>query len=118
MSNSITLLPSSPLISALYVAQAGGSVIAASAATVTPLILRDAVAQSVPPFLIQDSASAELLQITQTGSIGAAASKVGFYGTAPIVKPTVAGLKGSNAALGSLMTALAALGIVVDTTGL
>jgi hypothetical protein len=40
----------------------------------------------------------------------------GFNNTAPIAKPTVSGAKGSNAALASLMTALAAYGLVTDTT--
>jgi hypothetical protein len=43
--------------------------------------------------------------------------KIGFNNTAPIAKPTVSGAKGSNAALGSLLTALAAYGLVIDTTG-
>jgi hypothetical protein len=42
---------------------------------------------------------------------------VGFNNTAPIAKPTVSGLKGSNAALASLLTALAAYGLIIDTTG-
>lgn len=42
--------------------------------------------------------------------------KLAFYNSTPIVKPTVSGAKGSNAALGSLMTALANLGLVVDST--
>lgn len=42
--------------------------------------------------------------------------KLAFYGSTPIVKPTVTGSKGSNAALTSLMTQLAALGIVIDST--
>ena len=41
---------------------------------------------------------------------------VGFNGTAPIAKPTVTGSKGGNAALGSLITALAAYGLITDTT--
>jgi len=42
---------------------------------------------------------------------------IGFYGLAtPIAKPTVTGSKGANAALTSLMTALVALGLVIDTT--
>ena len=40
----------------------------------------------------------------------------GFYNTAPISKQTVSGSKASNAALASLMTALAALGLVTDST--
>jgi hypothetical protein len=40
----------------------------------------------------------------------------GFYGTSPIAKPTVTGSKSGNAALASLMTALADLGLVTDST--
>lgn len=42
--------------------------------------------------------------------------KMGFYGATPIVKPTVTGAKGGNAALTSLITQLAALGIITDTS--
>lgn len=42
---------------------------------------------------------------------------LGFFNVATTVaKPTVTGAKGSNAALGSLMTALASLGLVTDST--
>ena len=41
---------------------------------------------------------------------------VGFNGTAPIAKPTVSGAKGSNAALASLLTALASYGLVTDSS--
>lgn len=41
---------------------------------------------------------------------------VGFYGTSPITKPTATGSKSGNAALASLMTALANLGLVTDST--
>jgi hypothetical protein len=41
---------------------------------------------------------------------------IGFYGTAPTAKPTVAGSKSGNAALASLLTALATLGLITDTT--
>ena len=41
---------------------------------------------------------------------------VGFYTTAPIAKPTVTGSKGGNAALASLMTQLASLGLLTDST--
>ena len=44
-------------------------------------------------------------------------STVGFNNTAPIARPTVSGLKGSNAALGSLLAALVAYGLITDTTG-
>ncbi len=41
---------------------------------------------------------------------------VGFYNTAPVAKPTVTGSRGGNAALASLLTALATLGLVTDST--
>jgi hypothetical protein len=41
---------------------------------------------------------------------------LGFYGTAPISKPTVTGSRGGNAALASLLTAGAALGLWTDST--
>jgi hypothetical protein len=53
-------------------------------------------------------AGADRMAITATG--------MGFNGTAAVTKPTVSGAKGSNAALASLMTALAAYGLVTDST--
>ncbi len=41
---------------------------------------------------------------------------VGFYNTAPAAKPTVTGSRGSNAALASLLTALAGLGLLTDSS--
>ena len=46
----------------------------------------------------------------------AVAGKVGFYGKAPTTKPVVRGSRGGNAALGSLIKALAQLGLVTDST--
>lgn len=43
-------------------------------------------------------------------------TKVGFFNTAPATKPTVTGSRGGNAALASLLTALASLGILIDST--
>jgi hypothetical protein len=42
--------------------------------------------------------------------------KIGFYGAVPVVKPTVTGSKGANAALTSLIAALVAQGLIIDTT--
>jgi hypothetical protein len=44
-------------------------------------------------------------------------SNVGFNSTAPVARPTVTGAKGSNAALASLLTALASYGLISDSTG-
>lgn len=41
---------------------------------------------------------------------------MGFYAATPVAKPTVSGAKGGNAALGSLLTQLAALGLITDST--
>lgn len=41
---------------------------------------------------------------------------IGFYGTAPQAKPTITGSRGGNAALASLLTQLATLGLITDST--
>ena len=51
---------------------------------------------------------------TITGNLNMA--KVGFNGTAAVNKPTVTGSKASNAALTSLLAALATYGLVVDSS--
>lgn len=49
--------------------------------------------------------------------LGISGGKAGFYGVGtPVAKQTVTGSKAGNAALASLLTALAALGLVTDTT--
>lgn len=49
--------------------------------------------------------------------IGNATShKIGFWGSAAIVQPTVSGSTGANAALQSLLTALDTMGLINDTT--
>jgi hypothetical protein len=53
----------------------------------------------------------------QTG-ITLLAPALGFFGQSPgAAQPTVTGLKAGNAALGSLLTALASLGLIVDSSG-
>jgi hypothetical protein len=49
--------------------------------------------------------------------VNCTSSQLGFYGATPVAKPTVTGSKAANAALASLMSALAAsLGLVTDST--
>ena len=43
-------------------------------------------------------------------------TKVGFNGATPITKPAVTGSRGGNAALASLLTQLATLGLITDST--
>jgi hypothetical protein len=47
-------------------------------------------------------------------SLGPAA--IGFYGTSPQTKQTITGSRGGNAALASLLTSLAAIGLITDST--
>ena len=42
--------------------------------------------------------------------------KMGWFGATPIVQPSVTGSRGGNAALASLLTELALLGLIVDNT--
>ena len=53
------------------------------------------------------------------GNVGvevAQGPKLGFYATPAIVKPTVTGSRGGNAGVASLLTQLAALGLIIDST--
>jgi hypothetical protein len=43
-------------------------------------------------------------------------NKLGFFNTAPVAKPTVTGAKGGNAALASLLTQLASMGLLTDSS--
>jgi hypothetical protein len=45
-----------------------------------------------------------------------ASGELGFFGATPASKPTVTGSRGGNAALASLLTALAGLGLIVDNS--
>lgn len=49
-------------------------------------------------------------------TLNGASNTLGFHGATPVAKQTVAGAKGGNAALGSLITALATLGLITDGT--
>jgi hypothetical protein len=63
------------------------------------------------------------LSLTATNQVRAglsvqptAGGLIGFNGSAPVGKPTVTGSKGANAALTSLLTALASYGLLVDSS--
>jgi hypothetical protein len=47
---------------------------------------------------------------------GASAPMIGFLGAGAVVRPTVTGSRGGNAALASALTALASLGLIVDSS--
>ena len=48
--------------------------------------------------------------------LGSTGGNVGFYGATAAAKPAITGSRGGNAALASLLTALATLGLITDST--
>ena len=54
--------------------------------------------------------------IINTDAALAVGGGVGFNGAAPVAKPVVTGSRGGNEALGSLLSALAAMGLITDQT--
>lgn len=49
-------------------------------------------------------------------SVGTSAANIAFFGGTPQAKPTITGSRGSNAALTSLLTELAAMGLITNST--
>ncbi len=47
-------------------------------------------------------------------NMGSLGTTMGFFGATPIAKPTVTGSRASGAALASLLTELASLGLIID----
>lgn len=95
----------------------------------TALVKLTPITGTADSFLASDSAPAldPSISPTWTGQhtfnaptdfVGTAefAGEVGFNGTAPVAKPTITGSRGGNVALASLLTALAAYGLIVDST--
>jgi len=62
----------------------------------------------------QGAARTQMMQISSAGL--SVTGNIGFYGTAAQAKPTVTGSRGANAALTSLCTALATLGLITNST--
>jgi hypothetical protein len=55
-------------------------------------------------------------EVEINGALNHDGTTVGFYNTTPVVKPTVTGSRGGNAALASLLTALASQGLITDSS--
>lgn len=62
--------------------------------------------------------NADYVQLKSAGTVrfSVDTTGLGFYGTAPIAKPTIVGAKGGNVALANLLTELANLGLLIDLT--
>jgi hypothetical protein len=118
---------STPLIFGIFSGAGAGLTIHSQNTAGVPLIVKGIASQSNDLEQWQDSTGAVLAKVTATGNAQFVAveidgdlnhdgSGVGFYGTAPAAKPTITGSRGGNAALESLLTALAAQGLITDST--
>lgn len=58
----------------------------------------------------------DILDFQPDGGLRHASTKLGFYNSAAITKPAVTGSRAGNAALASLLTQLANLGLITDST--
>ena len=67
-------------------------------------------------FQVQKDNSAGYTNVMAMKEGGSETPQLGFFGTAASGKPTVTGSRGGNAALASLLTALAGLGLITDST--
>lgn len=63
-------------------------------------------------FAVYDTASRTCLRLEASGS----AAMIGFMGASAVVRQTVTGSRGGNAALASLLTALATFGLITDSS--
>lgn len=61
---------------------------------------------------LNSSFGTSAIEITRSGS----ATQMGFFNTTPISKPTITGSRASGAALQDLLTKLASLGLITDST--
>lgn len=68
--------------------------------------------------LVDNTAGVLVMEAKEGGSLtlGASAKSLGFYGSGGAVKPTITGSRSANAALASLLTALASQGLLTDST--
>jgi len=66
--------------------------------------------------VLGDGAQIEGGTSTGTKILTGTSQKLGFHGATPVAKQTVTGSRGSNAALADLLTKLANLGLITDST--
>lgn len=67
-------------------------------------------------FEIYQPSGEVVLNVGATKPIRVGGGTLGFFNAAPTIKPTITGAKGGNAALASLLTQLAGLGLITDST--
>ncbi|MCA3003785.1 MAG: hypothetical protein IOD15_00290 [Phycisphaerales bacterium] len=102
------------------------SVVNATATDVV-LVARAASGQSANIFETRDASNNPLTTIATTGALTVRQNSstvriqtdgtgIGFFGVTPVARPAVTGSRGGNAALASLLTQLASLGLITDST--
>lgn len=75
--------------------------------------LRSSKADGTQPFVITSTTPVNNLSVKK---LGAAGGNIAFYGAAESAKPTITGSRGGNAAVADLLTKLATLGLITDST--
>ena len=65
---------------------------------------------------LRQAENVTVANLTSTGDVAHQGTKIGFYGATAGTKPTVSGIRDSNAALADLLTKLETSGLLVDST--
>lgn len=84
---------------------------AASAGTILELRMMPATGRIIPATTGQLRNPANTATLVEWNATG-----LGFFGVAPIARPTIVGARGGNAAVASIAAQLALLGLVIDGT--
>jgi hypothetical protein len=71
---------------------------------------------TTPGSAIQVNADSQLALSSTNGPLNINSPTIGFFGATAIAQPAITGAKGGNTALASLITQLANLGLVTDST--
>jgi hypothetical protein len=87
---------------------------AAFGAGTTGVLAYDRAAAGYVPLTV--AASTISLRATNSTRISVNGTGIGFFAATPVAKPTVTGSRGGNAGLASVLTALATLGLITDST--
>ena len=100
---------------------AGATVAAQSAADTAQSAAVTAQAAAATAQSIGSAAEATADQVNNDltellGAVAGDATTLGFYGATPSTKPTITGATGANVALQNLLSALATLGLINDST--
>lgn len=99
-----------------YIQFGNKSAILGGAYDATPYFYSNGTVEFADSIRMTDAKNIILTTTTGTKIGTATTQKLGFWNATPVVQPTVTGSRGGNAALASLLTALASEGLIVDST--